>query len=157
MIQLLIDQAKQNNMSVQGYPTDPIFSADPKPFYSFFIYENESESKNLTSSFNFQKSIAYMFVLLKSYRRSTIIFNKDTRYPIKRFLDFDTKMKCVQQYRIKDGTSQGKNRIKRKYLPTLFFFYNVTLNRHIILFGLMHKNSSSVKKKREMVRQGLHL
>ena len=32
-----------------------------------------------------------MFVLLQSYRRLTIIFNKDTRYPIKHFLDFDIK------------------------------------------------------------------
>ena len=55
--------------SVQGYRTDPIFNTDPKPFYSFFFFENESESKNLTSGFNFWKSIAtYMFVLFKSYR-----------------------------------------------------------------------------------------
>jgi len=33
-----------------------------------------------------------MLVLFKAYRRLTIVFNKDTRYPIKRFLDFDTKM-----------------------------------------------------------------
>jgi hypothetical protein len=50
-------------------------------------------------------------------------------------------MKCVQQYRIKDGTRQWKNKIKWKYLPTYpICFYNVTLNRHIILFGLRQRN-----------------
>ena len=67
------------------------------PTLSHFIHFSSMkmvcESKNLTSGFNFRKSIVYVFALvviqtLLDYN----VFNKDTRYPIKHFLVFATKM-----------------------------------------------------------------